>query len=141
MATTQGQVVDCSLYAAGEDLTGAQYQFVELDTGVIKLQSKAGEDCLGILQNKPALGEVANVRMFGMSMLVAHEALLENAMLCSSDAGRAASCSYSYVDTTDTSVQDPLQGNSPIAQAMEAASGAGIVIRAMFNKLGAVLYK
>lgn len=71
----EGPGIDMS-WLAGEDLSGYQYRFVHLanDTEVDLLDA-AGEYPVGILQNAPALGEVAVVRVEGISKLIMNDAI------------------------------------------------------------------
>lgn len=54
--------------AAGADLSTKQFYIVKLNTsGQVVLADTAGEKCFGVLQNAPASGEAALVRVFGVS--------------------------------------------------------------------------
>jgi hypothetical protein len=64
---TDHGAVDVSL-PAGEDLTAKQYFFVKVVSGEIVFAG-ANEKSLGILQNAPDDGEVASVRIQGISKL------------------------------------------------------------------------
>ena len=65
---TENAILDLS-YSAAEELSSDQYRFVVLgSTGVRRPDSEA-EVVLGILQNDPASGEVAVVRLAGTSKL------------------------------------------------------------------------
>ena len=63
-------------FIAAEDLSTHQYRFVHQasDTTVDMIDS-AAEHCIGILQNAPASGEVAVVRVNGVSKLVMNAAV------------------------------------------------------------------
>lgn len=63
--------IDVSL-PAGEDLTGKQYYFVKITNGEVVLAG-ANEKSLGILQNAPDDGEIASVRVQGISKLKVSE--------------------------------------------------------------------
>ena len=82
-------------YLAGEGLASSQYLFVRKDatTGKIMLLDSATDVVLGILQNDPELGEAAQVRIDGVSKLVANAALAINKyvvpeFVSASDAGK-----------------------------------------------------
>lgn len=64
---TDAGAIDISL-EAGEDLSAKQYFAVTRDatTGKAEIPG-ANAKCLGILQNKPASGEIATIRVQGVS--------------------------------------------------------------------------
>jgi len=68
--TTENRILDVS-YEAGESLTADQYKFVVLDstTGKVRRPDSAAEVLLGVLQNAPASGEAAVIRIQGISQL------------------------------------------------------------------------
>jgi hypothetical protein len=57
---------------AGEDLTGAQFRFVTLDTVADETvyQAGAGEPAVGVLQNNPDITEDCNVMTLGVSKVL-----------------------------------------------------------------------
>lgn len=83
-----------SMFAAGADLTAAQFRFVKISAGTIVLCG-AGEQAAGVLQNAPKQGEAAIVGFSGISKVmvggtdVAQDA--EVATLANGLAGTAAS--------------------------------------------------
>lgn len=65
-----GGGIDMS-FPAGEDMSGMQFRFVHLETDeTIEMLDSAGEHSVGILQNAPESGEIAVVRVSGVSKLV-----------------------------------------------------------------------
>jgi len=70
-------------FLAAEDLSAMQYRFVHLanDTTVDMLDS-GSEFPIGVLQNAPASGEVAVVRIDGTSKLVMNAAIAVGAQVC-----------------------------------------------------------
>ncbi len=63
-------------FDAGEDLSSYQYCFVHLaDDDTVDLMDSATEYPIGILQNAPASGEVAVVRVAGVSKLKMNDAI------------------------------------------------------------------
>jgi len=95
MAYQSSPVLDFSFEAA-EDLSSYQYQFVKIDTsGKVRLLNSAVELPDGILQNDPASGEEATVRMLGISKVAANGALDEGTFIkpeyvSGTDCGKAA---------------------------------------------------
>lgn len=77
----EGTGIDLSFIAA-EDLSAMQYRFVHLasDTTVDMVDSGT-EFPVGILQNAPESGEVAVVRVVGVSKLVMNAAVAVGALL------------------------------------------------------------
>ena len=63
-------------FLAAEDLSSYQYRFVhQADDGTVDLLDSGAEFPVGILQNAPALGEDAVVRVAGVSKLVMNAAV------------------------------------------------------------------
>jgi len=63
-------------FLAGEDLSSYQYRFVHMaDDNTVDLLDNGGEFPIGILQNAPASGEEAVVRVEGISKLVMNAAI------------------------------------------------------------------
>lgn len=77
MATDLGPVLDMS-FPAGADLSAVanQFKFVELNSGGDVTVCNAVTDTpIGVLQNRPKSGEMAEVRVFGPTKLQADAAL------------------------------------------------------------------
>ncbi len=98
MAFQSSPVLDFSFKAA-EDLSNYQYHFVKVNTsGRVRLPDSGGELPDGVLQNAPASGEEATVRILGISKIVASAALDEGTFIKAeyvgaADAGKAADAS------------------------------------------------
>ncbi len=96
MAFQSSPVLDFSFKAA-EDLSSYQYHFVKIDTsGKAKLLDASNELPDGVLQNAPAEGEEATVRILGISKVVAKASLDEGTFVkgmysIDADCGKAAS--------------------------------------------------
>lgn len=102
-------------FLAAEDLSSYQYRFVHLasDTTVDLLDSGT-EFPIGILQNAPALGEVAVVRVDGVSKLVMNAALAVGLKI-----------KAEYVDAADNGKGDAADTDNDTARAISlTASGA-----------------
>jgi hypothetical protein len=68
-------ILDIS-YPAAEDLSSDQYKFVVLTSSkTVRRPDSETEVALGVLQNAPKLGAAAQVRVLGISKLVANDAL------------------------------------------------------------------
>lgn len=69
-------------FDAGESLADYQYCFVHLaDDNTVDLLDSGAEFPVGILQNAPASGEVAVVRVSGVSKLVMNDAIAVGALI------------------------------------------------------------
>lgn len=77
-------------FRAGADLSTKQFHIVEL-TGqdTVNVCDAATDKPLGILQNKPKVGEAAIVRVWGISKVVAGDVLTAGADYGTSAAGQA----------------------------------------------------
>lgn len=76
MATEQ-RILDVS-FPAAEDLSSDQYRIVVLASGAVRRPDSGTEVPLGVLQNAPASGEAAAVRVIGISKIVLGETVAEN---------------------------------------------------------------
>ena len=74
-------------FKAGEDLSAKQYYFVKLDASGNVVACGANEVSIGILQNAPASGRAARVRLLGTSKLVMSETCDEGEALTSTATG------------------------------------------------------
>lgn len=83
--------LDITLVAAA-DLSAAanQYKFVELDNdGKVTVCNAATDKPVGVLQNRPASGEAATVRVLGVSKVQADASLNEGDLIGTSADGQA----------------------------------------------------
>lgn len=101
--TTDNRVLDISLPTI-ESLVDDQYKFVVLTSTGVRRPDNETEPLLGILQNCPALGEAAAIRIEGISKLQMNAAIAVNAFVkaeyvSATDAGKgktaAAALAYS----------------------------------------------
>ena len=76
---------------ASEDLSDWQFRYVyQSGEGKVSKISAGDDPALGILQNRPKLGESAQVMMFGVSKCVAGSAFSLTAVLGHDDFGKAS---------------------------------------------------
>jgi len=124
MATKSAFVWDES-YKAGADLSSKQYYCVEY-TGVdtVNVTNAAADRAIGILQNKPAQNQGANVRHLGISMAV-------------SDGSGTAIAAGDYVGPNGSGkvAKKATADYSAIGIAMDASSADGTVIRVLMIPL------
>lgn len=73
--STENRLLDLP-YVAAEDLSSYQYHFVVMNSsGQVRLPDSANEVAFGILQNAPASGEIAAVRVAGVSKFKGNAAI------------------------------------------------------------------
>jgi hypothetical protein len=73
--STENKILDLT-FPAAEDLSDDQYKFVVLNSsGQVRRPDSASEVAIGILQNAPASGEAAVVRVIGQSKVQANDAI------------------------------------------------------------------
>jgi hypothetical protein len=79
---TQTPGINIGSQLAGADLRTAQFKFVKLNgSGQVVIASAAGEKVLGVLQNKPNTGEVADVMLIGVTKLISGAAVTAGALV------------------------------------------------------------
>jgi len=113
-------------FAATNDLTGKQFYLVDCDaatstssiTNVIT-PTAAGQKVLGVLQNKPAAGQEAQVMLLGISKVVAGAAVAAGDLVMSDNQGRAV---------TATPAGAFPATNFIVGRALNAAAAAGALI-------------
>ena len=83
-------------FKAAEDLSNYQYHFVTLeDNKQVRLLDSASERPIGVLQNEPAAGAVAEVMLIGISKLKMNDAVAVGTLL-----------KAEYVDASDNGKGD-----------------------------------
>lgn len=100
---------------AAEDLSAHQYRFVhQADDSTADLLDSGAEVPLGILQNAPASGEVADIQVDGISKLVMNDAVAVTALV-----------KAEYVGATDNGKGDAADTEGDIVRGLcVKASGA-----------------
>lgn len=104
---------------AETDLSSKQYYFVEFGAaaGQVDAVDTLAEQAIGVVQNTPEAGEMANVQIFGTTKVVASAAIAEGAKVTAAAGGKA-------VSTTTA-------GHIVRAIALEAAAADGDIIEVM----------
>jgi len=102
-------------FLAGEDLSAMQYRYVmQSDDGTVVMHDDGTEISAGILQNAPASGEEAVVRVEGTSKLVANAAIAVGILV-----------KAEYVGASDNGKADAADTDGDIARGLTlTASGA-----------------
>jgi hypothetical protein len=101
------------LLEAGGDLSSSQFLMVKLDSnGDVVIASAAGENVVGVLQNAPAAGAIAIVRVFGASRVIAGGVVAAGALFATTSAGKSKVAVAGTVNTSDAgATSDPLVGS------------------------------
>lgn len=108
-------------------LDSFRYMNVKVSGGLVVPVSAATDKSIGVLQNKPAPGNVCQIMMSGISRMR------------SNDAGIIIG-SELYLDAFGMATTTRTGSSGPIGIAMEAAASAnGFVIAVLLNPLGAYL--
>lgn len=114
-------------FVAGGDLSSKQYHFVKLNTsGQVVIVAAATDKPIGILQNAPASGGVAEVMLAGISKVVADADLAIGDQIGTSADGQA-DAKTPGTDTTEYVVGEVLTANT----------AAGGIVSVAFNCMGA----
>lgn len=106
---------------AGADLSALQYTFVKLNSsGAVIACSALGEATIGVLQNKPISGAVAEVMCVGVSKVLSSAAITAGNLIMTAANGKGATAA-----TT---------GSRSVGFALETAgSGAADIISCFIN--------
>ena len=127
----QGLDTDFSLPASA-DLSALQYTFVKLDVnGKVVGCTVAGEKTIGVLQNKPKLGESAVIRPMGLSKVVASAAIAANDFLAVAGAGGTAKTASRLVAATGAA-------SNVAGIACRAAAAVNNIFTAFINAAGGI---
>jgi hypothetical protein len=122
MAVMQSR--DTRTMIAGEDLSAAQFKFVTLEAdGQIDLADSAGENCFGVLLNKPTAGAAATVAMTGKVMVEAGASVTAGDQLQTDAAGDAITAAAGDV-VMGYALEDAVDGQ---IFAMELIQGGNVV--------------
>ena len=93
--------IDLGTLTAAADLSSSQYYFVKLASATtVNVCTATTDRAIGILQNAPTSGQAADVRIFGISKVVADGTIAFNNVIGTS----ADSQADAIVPGTDTSV-------------------------------------
>lgn len=85
--------IDIVLVAAADYSSGTQFLGMAVDSsGNAVLASSAGQAAIGILQNAPASGAVAVIRVFGRSLAIASTSINPGVLLALTSAGKTKAC-------------------------------------------------
>ncbi len=108
-----GLATDIGNQVAAVDLTNSKFLFAVLGAGGISPQSVAGAYNIGVIQTNPIAGLAVNVRVAGVSKIVASAAIAKGAKVSSDATGKAKTAGA---------------GDHVRGLALEAAAGANSLI-------------
>lgn len=95
------------LIPAGADLSARRHHPVKLSSNAVVAATVAGEQPLGILQNAPASGALARVRISGISRIVLGDTLTQGMKIAvEATSGRAKEAVAGTVDVSGGAVED-----------------------------------
>lgn len=125
---------------AAANLAAKQFYAVTVDASGADVTASAGGAVTGILQNAPASGAIAIVRVFGETQMIAGGALSTiGTLLASTSAGKAKAVVASYTNTSDAGgATDALIGSYCIGTQLTTAGADGDTFKMLFTPMGAV---
>lgn len=118
--------ITIGICAAAADLSAQQFRAMRVTGNFqVNVANAAGQSVIGILQNKPTLGQPADVMMAGVSKAVAGAAIAVGVEVMAGADGRIVTAATA--------------GSNVIGVALEAAGAAGEIITIALNAGGAIV--
>lgn len=118
---------------AAADLRTHQYKFVKLDANAdVVLCAASGEGAIGVLQNKPNVGEAAQICYCGVTQVIAGAAVASNAIGIKTDATARAIAATRLVQASGN-------GGRALGLPLTDAGAAGDQFSMFIFPLGAVI--
>lgn len=109
-------------FTAGEDLSSKQYHFVKQSSATAVVACSAVTDVpIGVLQNKPTSGKVAEVVLHGGTKIVSGGNLAAGVLIGTTTAGRAAA------QTPGTDITHYVVGTLVSAAGADGVVGSAVV--------------
>jgi hypothetical protein len=116
-------------------LASDQFYFAADDgSGNAVLNTTQGKACIGVLQNDPIAGQVATVRVYGISKVVAGAALAPGVLVESDALGRA----IALVDASSNTTTGASTGGFCMGMTLDSSAAAGDLVTVLINHTGAV---
>jgi len=108
---------------AGADLSAKQFYLVKMSADDTVILCAAATDVpVGVLQNKPASGQIAEILTFGKSKIVSSASIAAGKLIGTSSAGKADA----KIPGTDTT-------EYVVGHVTKAASADGVLLEALIN--------
>lgn len=118
--------ISIGILAAGADLSAQQFRALRVSAAMaVNTTNAAGMPSIGILQNKPTLGQPADIMMVGVSKAIAGAAIAAGAEVMAGADGRIVTAATA--------------GSNVIGIALEAAGAANEIITIALNAGGAIV--
>jgi len=112
-------------FQAGSDLSTKQYYFVALNGSTQLAVAGANVSVLGVLQDKPAAaGRGGQVRIFGITKVIAGGTITVNDKVASDASGKAVKATAASVSA---GTPEPLAGSYTVGIALASASAGDYV--------------
>lgn len=123
---------DISLVAAA-DLSADQFCFVAVNSSGEAALAGAGAAALGVLQGAPTAGEAAQIRVMGVSKVVAGGTITAGNLISSNASGQAVAYTALAVTTTITNgtpdtAANTYAGSQVLGIALDSAGASGEII-------------
>lgn len=120
---------------AAADLSANQYQFVKINSsGQAALAASAGEAVIGVLQNKPTSGQVAQIMVQGITKVLCGGTVTAGDLVASDASGKAKTAVKATVDSTVSSATDAVVGSAVVGRCITTAANnqiATLLLQAM----------
>ena len=113
----------CISRLAGADLRTAQFKAVKINSSGQAVLAAAGDFAIGILQNKPNVGEAATIQVHGISKASADAAITAGARVTPSADGQLVTATVATDNT--------------LGVALEGAAAAGVIFPVLILQAGA----
>lgn len=123
---------------AGADLSNAQFCFVKLNSAGAVVLAGAGEAAYGVLQNKPADGQVCTIAIFGETKVKCGGIITGGGIVASGASGVAVAATGARVNTSDAgAAADALVGPYVMGTVL-ATTASGDIATMLLRPMGAV---
>jgi hypothetical protein len=125
---------------AAADLSTKQFYAVKIDAAGKAALAGLGEPAIGILQNKPATGQAAEIMITGVSKFIAAGVIAPGAYVAADANAKAVTATKASVNTSDGGVAaDAVIGGHVLGIALNIAnSAANDLIEVLLTHSGAV---
>jgi hypothetical protein len=108
---------------AGEDLSAAQYTFVDAPAGLATRVAATTDRTVGVLLNAPTLGQAAEVAISGVVKVRSGEAVAIGGVVKADATGRATDAA---IATTEIELGIALSASGAADELVEVLLGAGV---------------
>lgn len=129
--------LDISLLAAA-DLSSSQFLGIKVDSNGKAALASTGDLCIGVLQNAPASGAAAQIRVQGVTKMLTATTIAKGDFIKTDSAAKAGVAVKGKTDTSDTgAAADALLGSHVLGVALQGGS-SGDYVSVLLLHLGAI---